>query len=305
VPRPLGAAKAVPAWFVSCGYVECGVEKTRDSRFSGQLRRTTTAGLLIRKGRRPANDRGAEMMKTRVLAAMAGTLAAVLISFAACRADSPSPAKSTKGAAATKAKSSNKTKAAASDGKTEDATQTPDRPGTLEEATFGSGCFWCAEAVFQRIKGVESVLPGYSGGHVKNPTYEQVCTKTTGHAEVVQITFDSSVVSYKDLLEVFWKSHDPTKLNRQGIDHGPQYRSVIFYHNDEQKELADHYKKELDKAHIFSHKIVTEVLPFKEFYQAEDYHLNYFNNNPDAEYCEAVILPKVNKIKKLFKEKVQ
>jgi peptide-methionine (S)-S-oxide reductase len=281
------------------------LEKTRDSRFSGQLRRSSPAGLPIRNGRRPVHDQGAEMTKFRVLTATAHTLVAVLISVAVCFGDSPSPAKSTKGAAATKAKSANKTKAATSDGRTDDATGASDKPGSLEEATFGSGCFWCAEAVFQRIKGVESVLPGYSGGHVKNPTYEQVCTKTTGHAEVVQITFDPSVVSYKDLLEIFWKSHDPTKLNRQGIDHGPQYRSVIFYHNDEQKELAEHYKKELDKAHIFSQKIVTEIKPFKEFYQAEDYHLNYFNRNPDAEYCEAVILPKVNKIKKVFKEKVQ
>jgi peptide-methionine (S)-S-oxide reductase len=277
----------------------------RVSRFSGPLRRSTTACLPISNDRWPAHDQGAEMMKRRVLTAMAVTLAAVLVSFTVCRADSPSPTKSTKGAAATKAKSSNKTKAASSDGKTEDAKETSDKPGTFEEATFGSGCFWCAEAVFQRIKGVESVVPGYSGGHVKYPTYEQVCTKTTGHAEVVQITFDPSVVSYKDLLEVFWKTHDPTRLNRQGIDIGPQYRSVIFYHNDEQKELAEHYKNELDKARIFSQRIVTEIKPFKEFYQAEDYHLNYFNNNPDQEYCETVILPKVNKIKRLFKEKVQ
>ena len=244
-------------------------------------------------------------MKTRMLTATAGMLAAILFSFVACRADSPLPAKSTKGAAAAKAKASNKARPAASDQKSEVPKEASDNPGTLEEATFGSGCFWCSEAVFQRIKGVESVLPGYSGGHVKYPTYEQVCTKTTGHAEVVHITFDPAVVSYKDLLEIFWKSHDPTKLNRQGIDHGPQYRSVIFYHSDEQKELAEHYKKELDKAHIFSHKIVTEISPFKEFYQAEDYHLNYFNRNPDADYCESVILPKVNKIKKVFKDKIQ
>ncbi|MGE5194931.1 MAG: peptide-methionine (S)-S-oxide reductase MsrA [Deltaproteobacteria bacterium] len=175
----------------------------------------------------------------------------------------------------------------------------------METATFGSGCFWCSEAVFQRIKGVESVVPGYSGGHVKNPTYLQVCTKTTGHAEVVQITYDPGVVSYEELLEIFWKSHDPTTLNRQGHDKGPQYRSVIFYHNDEQKELAEHYKKELDKAKIFSRKIVTEISPFKEFYQAEDYHLNYFNNNPNEEYCQTVIGPKVNKIKRVFKEKLK
>jgi peptide-methionine (S)-S-oxide reductase len=174
----------------------------------------------------------------------------------------------------------------------------------LQTATFGAGCFWCSEAVFQRIKGVESVMPGYSGGYVKNPTYEQVSMKTTGHAEVVQITYDPSVVSYKELLEIFWKSHDPTKINKQGLDKGPQYRSVIFYHDDEQKKLAEFYKKELDKEKIFSHKIVTEISPFKEFYPAEAYHVNYFNNNPNEEYCEAIIGPKVNKIKRLFKDKV-
>ena len=179
------------------------------------------------------------------------------------------------------------------------------KAGGLEEATFGSGCFWCSEAVFQRIKGVESVVPGYSGGHVKNPTYEQVCTKTTGHAEVVQITYDPSVISYKELLEVFWRSHDPTTKNKQGLDRGPQYRSVIFYHNDEQKELAEHYKKELDKEKIFAHKIVTEISPFKEFYQAEDYHLNYYNNNSGDEYCETVIGPKIKKITRVFRDKLK
>jgi len=229
-------------------------------------------------------------------------------SVAICLADSPAPAKSTKGSAAAKARStSKKTKGTAtSDAPAEstDENRPSSKSGGLEEATFGSGCFWCSEAVFQRIKGVESVMPGYSGGHVKNPTYEQVCTKTTGHAEVVQITYDPSVISYKELLEVFWKSHDPTKINKQGLDKGPQYRSVIFYHDDEQKKLAEFYKKELDKEKIFSHKIVTEISPFKEFYPAEDYHINYFNNNPDAEYCQTIIGPKVNKIKRLFKDKV-
>jgi peptide-methionine (S)-S-oxide reductase len=233
----------------------------------------------------------------------------LFVSTALSLADSPSPAKSTKGSAAAKAKSApKKAKTDATSDAAADSTDEDNRSGKssgLELATFGSGCFWCAEAVFQRIKGVESVMPGYSGGHVKNPTYEQVCTKTTGHAEVVQITFDPEVISYKELLEVFWKSHDPTRLNRQGIDKGPQYRSVIFYHDDEQKQLAEFYKKELDKEKIFSHKIVTEISPFKEFYPAEDYHVNYFNNNPSEEYCETIIGPKVSKIKRLFRDKVK
>src|SRR5262245_47478542 len=241
---------------------------------------------------------------------MTATSVALLLfgSIALSLADSPAPAKSSKGSAAAKAKAaSKKTKAATtSDAPAEasDDKSPSGKSGGLEQASFGSGCFWCSEAVFQRIKGVESVMPGYSGGHVKNPTYEQVCTKTTGHAEVVQITYDPSVVSFKELLEVFWKSHDPTKINKQGLDKGPQYRSVIFYHNEEQKELAEFYKKELDKEKIFSHKIVTEISPFKEFYPAEDYHVNYINNNPDAEYCQTIIGPKVNKIKRLFKDKV-
>jgi peptide-methionine (S)-S-oxide reductase len=255
---------------------------------------------------RPSLLQGAMMMPSRFLTP--GVMALLfLASIALCLADSPSPAKSTKGSAAAKAASKKPKEtvtAAAPTEETDDAVR-PGKSAGLEQATFGSGCFWCAEAVFQRIKGVESVMPGYSGGHVKNPTYEQVCTKTTGHAEVVQITYDPSVISFKELLEVFWKSHDPTKLNKQGLDKGPQYRSVIFYHNDEQKELAEFYKKELDKEKIFSHKIVTEISPFKEFYPAEDYHVNYFNNNPDEDYCETIIGPKVNKIKRLFRDKVK
>ncbi len=249
------------------------------------------------------------MTRTRVLTAIAGMAVVAFISLAAGAADTKSSSKSAKGGAAAKAKGTSKTKDSAkpetnSDGD-EAAEAKEKKSGELETATFGSGCFWCAEAVFQRIKGVESVLPGYSGGHVKNPTYFQVSSKTTGHAEVVQITYDPSVISYKELLEIFWKSHDPTKLNRQGPDEGPQYRSVIFYHNDEQKELAEHYKKELDKAKIFSHKIVTEISPFKEFYQAEDYHLNYYNRNPYDGYCQSIIGPKVNKIKRVFKDKLK
>src|SRR5262245_40432143 len=140
----------------------------------------------------------------------------------------------------------------------------------LETATFGSGCFWCTEAVFQRVKGVESVVSGYSGGHVKNPTYLEVCSKTTGHAEVVQLTYDPQVVTYPELLEIFWKLHDPTTLNRQGNDEGPQYRSAIFYHTDGQRELAEHYKRELDESGAFSAPIVTEITPISEFYPAED-----------------------------------
>jgi peptide-methionine (S)-S-oxide reductase len=265
-------------------------------------------------------------MQPRVLTVNVIPLVVALFASAALAADPSSTAKPPKADAAGKAARSAKTSANASGsaktgsgktaaaGKSNDVAKSeadsasdekPKSSGKLEEATFGSGCFWCSEAVFQRIKGVESVVPGYSGGHVKNPTYEQVCTKTTGHAEVVQITFDPGVISYKELLEVFWKSHDPTKLNKQGIDKGPQYRSVIFYHSDEQKELAEHYKKELDKAHIFSHKIVTEIAPFKEFYAAEDYHQNFYNNNPQNEYCQSIIGPKVNKIKRVFKEKLK
>jgi peptide-methionine (S)-S-oxide reductase len=248
-------------------------------------------------------------MKPRVLTAILIPVLVALFSIAAFPADSSSPDKSTKGTAPAKGSAKAKAKSKTDSSKKSDDETNGDTgnksPRQLEEATFGSGCFWCSEAVFQRIKGVEAAVPGYSGGHVKNPTYQQVCTKTTGHAEVVQITYDPSVISYKELLEVFWKSHDPTKLNKQGIDKGPQYRSVIFYHNEEQKELAEHYKKELDKEHVFSHKIVTEIAPFKEFYPAEDYHQNYFNNNPNDEYCEAIIGPKVNKIKRVFKDKLK
>src|SRR5262249_21536731 len=156
---------------------------------------------------------------------------------------------------------------------------TPAIPDGMERATFGSGCFWCTEAVFQRVKGVESVVSGYSGGDVPDPTYYQVCEGTTGHAEVVQVTYDPQVGSYRELLEIFWKLHDPTTLNRQGADVGTQYRSVIFYHTDEQKELAEHYKQKLDESGAFSRPIVTEIAPLSEFYPAEDYHQNYFREN--------------------------
>jgi len=174
----------------------------------------------------------------------------------------------------------------------------------LETATFGQGCFWCAEAVFQQIKGVKSVVSGYSGGTVPNPTYEMVSSGLTGHAEVVEITFDPKIISYDDLLDVFWKTHDPTKLNEQGPDHGTQYRSIILYHSKEQKEAAEKSKAKLMKSgHV--RKVVTEIVEFSKFYPAEDYHQNFFKNNPDYPYCYELIRPKVNKAKKLFKDKVE
>lgn len=177
--------------------------------------------------------------------------------------------------------------------------------GNLELATFGAGCFWCVEAIFQRVEGVEKVASGYSGGHVKNPSYKEVCQGTSGHAEVCQLSYDPSVVSFDELLEIFWKTHDPTTLNRQGNDVGPQYRSVVFYHNDNQKQLAEKYKHELDKSGIFDNPIVTEISPYETFYVAEDYHQNYFNENGSQPYCSFVIQPKVDKFKKVFKEKLK
>ncbi len=172
-------------------------------------------------------------------------------------------------------------------------------------ATFGAGCFWCVEAIFQRVDGVEKVVSGYSGGQVKNPSYKEVCQGTTGHAEVCQLTFDPSVVSFEELLEIFWKTHDPTTLNRQGNDVGTQYRSAIFYHNDQQKDIALTYKKKLNDANAFGKPIVTEIVPYKEMYIAEDYHQNYFNENGSQPYCNFVILPKVEKFEKIFKDKVK
>ena len=175
----------------------------------------------------------------------------------------------------------------------------------MEVATFGGGCFWCVEAVFQRVDGVEKVVSGYEGGFVPNPTYEQVCTKRTGHVEVCQITFDPEVVKFKDLLEVFWKTHDPTTPNQQGADKGPQYRSVIFFHNDAQKELAESYKKKLDDSGAFRAPIVTDIEPTKVFYPAEDYHQDYFNQNPQNRYCQFIVAPKVEKFKKVFADKMK
>ena len=174
-----------------------------------------------------------------------------------------------------------------------------------DTATFGNGCFWCTEAVFQQLNGVISSTSGYSGGNVANPTYEQVCEKNTGHAEALQIVYDPSVISFDELLEVFWQTHDPTTLNRQGNDVGPQYRSVIFYHDKNQKEKSEHYKKELEKSGAFNQPIVTAIEPFKNFYPAEDYHQNYFKNNGTAPYCYFVIRPKLEKFEKVFKAKLK
>lgn len=175
----------------------------------------------------------------------------------------------------------------------------------LTTATFGSGCFWCTEAVFQRLKGVEKVVSGYMGGRTKNPTYEEVCTGLSGHAEVIQVQYDPALITYADLLEAFWKTHDPTTLNRQGADVGTQYRSVVFFHTPEQQAEAEKYKAKLDEAKIFENKIVTEISPAKEFYPAEKYHQNYFNDNPNQGYCRAVIAPKVEKFEKVFKDRLK
>lgn len=175
----------------------------------------------------------------------------------------------------------------------------------LEKATLGGGCFWCTEAVFQDLKGVHKVVSGYAGGQVENPTYHQVCTGRTGHAEVVQITFDPEIISFEDLLYVFWRTHDPTTLNRQGADVGTQYRSVIFYHTEEQKALAEKSQAETDASGLWHNPIVTEISPFTKFYEAETYHQNYFNQNAYQPYCRAVIDPKVRKFRKEFQTKLK
>jgi peptide-methionine (S)-S-oxide reductase len=176
---------------------------------------------------------------------------------------------------------------------------------TTDTATFGAGCFWCVEAQFQLLDGVLSVSSGFSGGTVKNPAYREVCNGTTGHAEVIQITYDPSKISYDELLAAFWQSHDPTQLNRQGNDVGTQYRSVIYYHNESQKALAEKYKKELNESGAWSQPIVTEISPIGPFYKAEDYHQNYFDQNGSESYCQYVIQPKVEKFRKVFKEKLK
>jgi peptide-methionine (S)-S-oxide reductase len=178
-------------------------------------------------------------------------------------------------------------------------------PPGLAKATFGAGCFWCTEAVFKDLKGVVMVVPGYSGGSLKHPTYSQVCSGTTGHAEAIQVTYDPTVVSYDALLEVFWQTHDPTTQDRQGNDIGTQYRSVIFWHTDHQRELAERYLHKLDASGAFAAPIVTQIVPFTEFYRAEQYHLNYYAQNSGQPYCRMVIRPKLEKMKKVFRDKLK
>ncbi len=178
-------------------------------------------------------------------------------------------------------------------------------PNSYETATFGMGCFWCTEAIFQELEGVISVTPGYAGGHIKNPSYEQVCAGNTGHTEVAQILYDSKKISFQELLEVFFRVHDPTTLNRQGEDVGYQYRSVIFYHNQKQKETAEYFKQKLNSEKIFDKPIVTAIEPYTNFYPAEDYHKNYYRLNTNKPYCQLVIKPKIEKFEKIFKEKLK
>lgn len=178
--------------------------------------------------------------------------------------------------------------------------------GKTDTATLANGCFWCTEAIFEQLDGVISAVSGYTGGEGENPTYKEVCTGETGHAEALQIVYDPSKISFDELLEVFWETHDPTTLNRQGNDVGTQYRSGVFYHNEEQREKAEKYKAELDKSGAFDKPIVTEITPFKNFYPAEDYHQQYFENNENANpYCKIVIRPKVDKFRKVFKDKLK
>lgn len=175
----------------------------------------------------------------------------------------------------------------------------------FETATLGGGCFWCTEAIFTQLKGVESVESGYSGGSVSNPSYEDVCTGETGHAEVVQVKFDPNVISYSDILRVFFSAHDPTTLNRQGADVGTQYRSVIFYHGEQQKQMAKEAMNEVDSSKIWGKPAVTEIVPFKAFYPAEEYHKDYFERNPRQPYCQVVIAPKVAKFRKHYFDRLK
>jgi len=188
---------------------------------------------------------------------------------------------------------------------TEDMSIKPELTDTTAVATFGAGCFWCVEAIFQDLNGVYSVESGYMGGEKKDPTYKEVCTGTTGHAEVCRIVYDPRLLTFKDLLEVFWQTHDPTTLNRQGNDAGTQYRSAIFYYSDDQKKEAEFYTSELDKSGAFSDPIVTTLEPVDTFYPAEEYHQNYYNQNGDQPYCSFVIKPKVEKFKKAFSSRLK
>lgn len=180
-----------------------------------------------------------------------------------------------------------------------------DSSANLEEATFGAGCFWCVEAIYQSLEGVVKVESGYSGGHVDNPTYKDICTGTTGHAEVIRIQFDPEMITYADLLEVLWETHDPTTLNRQGADAGTQYRSAIFYHTEEQKAIAIASKEAAEESGLWRDPIVTEISPLTNYYGAEDYHQNYYNDNTNQGYCRAVITPKMDKFKKRFRDKLK
>ncbi len=175
----------------------------------------------------------------------------------------------------------------------------------MKVATLGGGCFWCIEAAFQEIRGVVNVESGYAGGTTASPTYEQVCTGTTGHAEVVQVTFDPNTISFKEILEIFFTVHDPTTLNRQGADVGTQYRSVIFYHNERQKKIAEQIIEKFDAAKVWDDRIVTTVEPLKKFYKAEDYHRKYFDRHPEAAYCKIVIAPKIAKLRNEYREKLK
>jgi len=177
--------------------------------------------------------------------------------------------------------------------------------GNMETITLGSGCFWCTEAVYEEVKGVESVTSGYSGGEIKNPSYREICTGRTGHAEVVQLSYDPKVISTAEILEIFWLTHDPTTLNRQGNDVGTQYRSVIFYHNEDQKKIAQYYLNKLKEEKVYPNPIVTEITEFDRFYPAENYHQNYFELNESQPYCQYVIQPKLEKFRKVFADKIK
>jgi peptide-methionine (S)-S-oxide reductase len=176
---------------------------------------------------------------------------------------------------------------------------------TMRKATFGGGCFWCVEAIFERVEGVSKVVSGFAGGDVPNPTYREVTGGRTGHAEVVQITYDPAVITYDELLEIFWMTHDPTTLNRQGNDVGPMYRSIVLYHDQEQRGKALYYKQKIEEAEIYDRPIVTEIVPLNGFWTADGYHQDYFANNPDQAYCQFVILPKVQKFKEIFRERLK
>lgn len=173
------------------------------------------------------------------------------------------------------------------------------------EATFGAGCFWCVEACFKELKGVNTVVSGYAGGHTDNPTYKAICEGTTGHAEVVRISYDEQLITFEELLEVFWFVHDPTQLNRQGNDIGTQYRSVIFYHTDEQREIAADFKNRLEVAQVWDRPIVTEISPLTNYFPAENYHQDYLELNPSNAYCQAIVRPKYEKFKQVFAEKLK